>query len=182
MILAAFAVAKKIPREVYAFGVLLLLLGLLCWKCYDLGQDHTQAKWDASISRGKAAVEWLKKTQYVITNRVEVVTKERVKVIHEKGEVRIKNVNVYIPVDSPDLPGGFRLLHDAAAANAIPEVPGTFAERVPLRTATETIDRNYQTCLMAIEELRSLRQWDQEQRAAYLAECKLQGLSCSMDN
>lgn len=182
MILAAIAIAKKIPREVYAFGVLMILLGLLGLKVYHLGQDNIQAKWDASVARGRKAVNELKQKQVVITTKIVTRTVEKVKVIREKGEVRIKQIPVYIPVDSPDLPGGFRLLHDAAAANAIPEVPGTFAERVPLRTATETIDRNYQTCHRAIEELTGLRQWVQEQREAYLAACKLRGLSCSTDN
>lgn len=176
------SLAKKIPREVYAFGVLLILLGLLLLKVYHLGQDNIQVKWDASTAKGRKIVEHLKQNQGLITTKIVTQTVERVKVIHEKGEVRIQRIPVYIPVDSPDLPGGFRLLHDAAAANAIPEDAGTFAERVPLRTATETIDRNYQTCNKAIEELRGLRQWGLEQREAYLAECKRLGRDCSKDN
>ena len=170
----------KIPWQVFACAGVMLILGLTGYYLYDLGRDHTQAKWDSAVERGNVAVDRLKNKQATITTKIETVYVDRVKTIKEKGDVIYKEVPVYIPVDSPDLPPGFRVLHDAAVTNSIPrtsEIPD--AESVSVKAATETITGNYTTCHLILQDLTSLQQWVQEQRESYLDECKQQGLSCN---
>lgn len=154
----------KIPWQVFACaGLGLLLAGFGYW-CYDLGQDHKQADWDASIERGRKAVEELKKKQVVITTRVETVYLDKVKVIREKGRDIVKQVPIYIPADSCDLPGGFRLLHDAAATNTLPDSSKlSDAASVSVADATTTIGENYATCQEWREQLVNLQEWVHEQ-------------------
>lgn len=173
----------KIPWQVFACAGVVVLLSLVGYKLYDLGRDHTQAKWDASIERGKAIVADLKSKQGSITIGSEVRIVEVTKTIREKGRVIRQEIPVYIPQDTANLPGGFRLLHDAAATNSIPstsEIPNAFS--VSVREATDTITKNYTTCNLAISELKELRAWVSEQGRAYLEECSKSGVHCSKDS
>lgn len=173
----------KIPWQVYACAGVVVVLGISGWKLYDLGQDHKQSEWDESIARGKVIVEQLKSKQGTVTTKIVTQTVERIKIVKEKGDTIVKRVEVLIPASTPDLPGGFRVLHDAAAANTVPDsTEGTNAEPVPVRTASSTIARNYETCHLAITELQGLRQWVQGQHQAYLDQCKASGVHCSADN
>jgi hypothetical protein len=58
------------------------------------------------------------------------------------------------------LPGGFRLLHDAAATNTLPDsakLPD--ASPVSVADATTTVAGNYKTCNEVREQLVSLQDW-----------------------
>ncbi len=102
----------------------------------------------------KAAKEVPKVAQKTV--EVEVV-KYRDRVQYIKGEARVieKQVPIYIPAGTPDLPGGFRLLHDAAAqGRSIAGDPaGNEGSPVPVETAALTIADNYQSCLIDKEKL-----------------------------
>lgn len=173
----------KIPWQVFACTGLVLILGISGWKLYDLGRDHKQAEWNASIARGKIIVEGLKNKQAIVTTRVVTQTVERVRNIKEKGDVIVRQVKVFVPDGSCQLPGGFRLLHDAAATNAIPNSAGAAdAEPVPAQTAATTVAENYTTCNAAIADLSGLRQWVQTQYQVYLDQCKEAGVRCSKDS
>lgn len=111
----------KIPWQVFACAGVVLVLGISGWKLYDLGQDHKQDEWDESIARGKVIVEQLKAKQGTVTTKVVTETVERIKIVKEKGDTIVKRVEVLIPASTPDMPGGFRVLHDAAAANTVPD-------------------------------------------------------------
>lgn len=175
---AAFLVAKKIPREIWY----LLGIGLLGWFIFWQGQQNIQRKWDASREAGKAIVSRLKQQSTIIVRSVETVHVEKTKVIKEKGDTIVKQVKVYIPVDSPDLPPGFRILHDAAVANSPAGTAPESAQPVPLRTAAETIFGNYATCHVAIQELVSLRSLYDQVRQAALDQCKQPSVVCSEGN
>lgn len=91
--------------------------------------------------------------------KTEVVTEyvDRVKIVKEKGSVIEKQIPVYIPVGTPDLPGGFRLLHDAAATSSpVAEAPERAnAAPVPVEDATRTVAQNYEQCHVAYERVRA---------------------------
>jgi hypothetical protein len=171
---------KKIPLQVwFLIGGVLLILGFGYWS-YKRGQHDIQAKWDAAIERGKVLVEDLKKKQTSVTEKIVTVTVEKEKIVYEKGKTITKLIPQYIPVGSCDLPGGFRLLHDAAATNTLPEAPrGVEAFPVPVATATETITGNYTFCHAELTKYHGLWQWVQEQQQLYLELCKQQGVDCS---
>lgn len=158
----------KIPWQVFACAGVLLVLSAIGWKLYDLGQDHKQLEWDASIERGRKAVEELKKKQVAVTTSVEIRYLDKVRTIREKGDEIIKKVPVYIPVGSCDLPGGFRLLHDAAATNTIPD-SSQLPDAAPVRVdeATTVIASNYKTCNEVREQLINLQGWILTQSALH---------------
>ena len=174
---------KKIPWQVWALSGLVISFWLWGHVQYGKGQGEVQAEWDASVERGKAVVKNLEAGQGKVTTKIEIQYRDRVKVIHEKGDTITKLVTKYIPVGTPDLPGGFRLLHDAAVYNTVPRAAeGVDGAPVSVATATATITGNYTTCNAAISDLAGMRQWAQEQRQIYLDQCKQQGVHCSTDN
>lgn len=174
---AALLLVKKIPRQVWY----LLGIGLLGWFIFWQGQQNIQRKWDASREAGRAIVSRLKQQSTIIVRSVETVHVEKTKVIKEKGDTIVKQVKVYIPVDSPDLPSGFRILHDAAVANSPAGTASESAQPVPLRTAAETIFGNYATCHLMNQELDAVRQLYDQLRQNALAQCKQPGVVCSED-
>lgn len=142
-----------------------------------------QARWDASIERGKVIVKDLKSAQGQVTVRVETKYVDRWRTIYEKGDTITKLVPQYIPAGTCDLPAGFRVLHDNAVSGTIPSTSAaTDAAPVPVRDAATTITGNYTTCNAAISDLMGLREWVEGQQQAYQELCKQRGVVCSKDN
>lgn len=80
---------------------------------------------------------------------------DRVKTIREKADVIEKQVYVYLPRGTADFPGGFRMLHDAAATG-IPIAEGVSrddAYPVPAADAASTIASNYADCRVDKEQV-----------------------------
>lgn len=156
-------------------GITLAMLALLAfggWRIhaygearYEAGQAATQAEWDKAVERGRNEVERLKGEAGKVTVRTEIQYLDRVKVIKEKGDAIVREVPVFVPAGSPDLPAGFRLLHDAAAANAaVPEAAGiAHAAAVPAQDAAATVAGNYAIAHENAERLTSLQAWVREQ-------------------
>lgn len=179
---APFKMAKKIPWQVWVLSG--LALSFYSWGVlqHHRGAAEVQKQWDDSISRGKVIVDSLKAGQNKITTVTEFKYIDRVQVIHEKGKTITKLVPQFIPIDSCDLPGGFRLLHDAAVSGTIPSAADAVdAAPVPASTAATTITENYTICKAAISDLEGTREWIQQQRQLYLELCKQPGARCSED-
>lgn len=93
---------------------------------------------------------------------------------HAKAVVQIrtiyktitKEVPVYVPSDSCPLPGGFRVLHDAAANGEIPD-PASIPDAaiVPAQDAAATVAENYGTCRETAQRLTDLQAWAKAQQA-----------------
>ena len=79
----------------------------------------------------------------------------------------IQKVNVYVPSDSCLLPGGFRLLHNAAATNGQLSDTTSFADAAPVaaQAATELIIENYGIAQANAAQLVGLQDWINAQRA-----------------
>jgi hypothetical protein len=171
----------RIPAQLkaYAGGVLLALVVGAVVGAYFYGKHTVQEKWDREIASAKGAAKDIKAGQNSVSTTIKTVYVDRIKVVKEKGDVIYKQVPVLIPADSCPLPGGFRILHDAAATNSIPgTAEGTDAAEVPVRDAASTIVSNYTTCNSAIVNLYSLRDWVRQQRDVYLALCKEKPALC----
>ena len=99
----------------------------------------------------------------VITEKVVVKYRDRIKVIVREGAEVIRYVDRLIPAATPDLPGGWRVLHDAAASGRFPDAPGGIdaagAAPVPVAIAAETLAENYQSCRANAEQLTALQEW-----------------------
>lgn len=160
--------AKRIPWQVYALSGVLLSFWLYGKWQYEQGQEDVQKDWNASIERGKKLVQDLETKAKQINTVVETKYVDRVKVVHEKAKIITKEIPVYIPVNTPDLPGGFRLLHDAAASSTIPDRSLiSTAAPVSVTTATETIVTNYALCHQWRLQVLGWQEWYQEQSHAW---------------
>lgn len=181
-IAAVGKVIKKIPYQVW----LLIGFGLIFW-CYGnyqfkAGKAEVQTKWDAAVERGKVIVDKLKEQQLVIRTETKIEYVDRVKTIREKGKTIYEQVPVYIPVDTPDLPYGVRVLHDAAALSSpIAAGPGANGPAIGVRDFTATVVRNYEACHVTAARLTSLQSFVLRQHEAALELCKSEEVSCSTD-
>lgn len=83
----------------------------------------------------------------------------RVRIVTVTKEI-IREVPTFVPADSPGLPGGFRVLHDAAAAGEVPD-PSSRADAapVPAQEAASTVIDNYGSCRDTADQLMKLQQW-----------------------
>lgn len=129
------------------------------------GVEHDEAKQaakDLAQERSNAALT---------TKRTDVTDKVASKYVPAITQVRtitktiIQKVPVYVKDTDPPLPGGFRVLHDAAALGVqIPDTPsGPDAAPVPAQDATNTVIDNYGTCRETAKQLEGLQEWVREQ-------------------
>ena len=132
---------------------------------YKAGQADIKKKWDASIERGRNEIEKLKQRQVVVTTKVETKYVDRVQVIREKANAIEVVREVFVPVDSGYMAGGFRLYFDSAIEGTIPD-PGRIADAapVPIATVAETHAHNAEKCLIAYETVEGWQAWAREQQ------------------
>lgn len=161
-------IGKKIPPWIWlSLGVVGSYL-LIAWCAYGLGKREVQALWDADKASMQAQIEQLSREAKTVNTKIETVVVERVRTVKEKARVIEKEIPVFIPSDSCELPGGFRLLHDAAASSTIPD-RSRIADSapVPVEDATTTVAENYEQCLVWREELIGWQYWYEEQSALW---------------
>lgn len=152
-----------------------LIVGLLIVASY--GAAYVKGRMDNDDKRDEMAKaelkEQVKQSAVLAQKRVvvttQVVTKyvDRIKLVEREGAEVIRYVEKLIPANTPDLPSGFRVLHDAAALGQLPLSPTATdgPPEVPVTVAAETIATNYQTCRLNIEQLKSLQDWVTEQKS-----------------
>jgi len=128
------------------------------------GASHVQARWDDAVGRQALATVHVQQRQAEATVKVVTQYVDRVRTVHVTGETLIKEVPIYVSPDSPALPGGFRMLHDAAALGQLPD-PARVADApaVPAQDAAATVAANYLTCRENAEQLTALQSWIREQ-------------------
>lgn len=168
MITAILALIKKIPWQLWLLsGVIFSFWWYGQWQ-FGRGQKLIQKEWEASIERGRKIVADLTEKSNKINTVVETKYVDQVKVIREKGKTVVKEIPVYIPASTPDLPGGFRLLHDAAATSTLPYRSRiSDAKSVRVEDATTIIVENYTECHQWREQVLGWQGWYQEQSLAW---------------
>lgn len=139
-----------------------LWAGYAAWAAHqrELGRAEMRAQYAAQAQAADAR-------RQVVTETVE---KEVIKVVEKIAvvtETIIKEVPTYVPLDAPDLPAGWRLLHDAAARGEVPD-PAALAHAAPASAAdaANTVAANYGACLETAERLMAFQQWAREQQTA----------------
>ena len=93
---------------------------------------------------------------------VKVETKYVDRSVRVQGVTRtiLKEVPVYVPSDACDMPGGFRVLHDAAAQGLVPNPADiSDAASVPAATVASSVAENYGTCHETATRLTALQEW-----------------------
>lgn len=138
---------------------------------YKQGRKEVQDKWNIAIERGKQ----LLKERKSVTTVIETKYVDRIKYIHEKGEAIERVREVFVPVDSGYLSGGFRLFYDAAIRGSVPDTTA-IATASPV-TVTDVADIhaiNAKRCRIAYETVALWNEWADEQ-------CKLNPNGCPPD-
>lgn len=154
---------KKIPWQLWLLSGVLFTFWLYGVWQFERGQKDTQDKWDESRKLGQAIVEDLRLRANAVVTVIEHRVETETRLIKEKGDVIVEKIPVYIPASTPDLPGGFRVLHDAASASRVPteaELPGL---PVSVAATTKTIVENYATCHTWQSQVQGWEDWYQEQ-------------------
>lgn len=131
------------------------------------GASHVEARQQAEL--GARHIQLAQTRQRQAEATVQVVTRyvDRVHTVRTAGQTIIKEVPVYVPADSPALPGGFRLLHDAASRGELPDPANTAdAPAVPAPDLATTIAANYLSCRENAEQLTALQAWVVSQQQA----------------
>ena len=132
------------------------------------GAEHVQAQWDTAVQQQSLQAVALRERQAQATVKVVTEYVDRVRIVREKGDTIVKEVFVYVPVQTDaacTINRGFVRLHDAAAAGELPE-PARDADAAPagiaLSAVATTVTANYQTCHENAEQLRALQAWVRE--------------------
>ena len=151
---------------------------LLCLVGYHHGVSTVRAQWEAERQRTTLAVASRQVEQAAVTERVVTKYVDRIQTVRERGKTIVEKVPFYVPSPSPSapegppgcdgvLPGGFRVLHDAAATGAELPDPAAAADApaVSAQDAAATVADNYGTCHEVSEQLTALQQWVRDQQA-----------------
>ena len=101
--------------------------------------------------------------QAVVSDKTVTKYVDRVQIVQGKSREIIKEVKVYVQ-DTCTLSGGFRLLHDSAIYNELPD-PARIVDEAPVSVAdvAETVARNYGICEETKTTLQALQSWVREQ-------------------
>ena len=101
--------------------------------------------------------------QAVVSDQTVTKYVDRIQIVQGKSRAIIKEVKVYVK-DSCNLSGGFRLLHDSAVYNELPDPTRIIdAEAVSVEAVAETVAANYGICHENATTLSSLQDWVREQ-------------------
>jgi hypothetical protein len=141
-----------------------LAAALFCSGLYMGHQIGVNGCYEAQIKAQAHSIETGVK-QAVVSDKTVTKYVDRVQIVQGKSRTIIKEIPIYVQ-DTVNLSGGFRMLHDGAVNNELPDPAGIIdAETVSLETATKTIFENYQSCHVNFETLSSLQRWVREQSA-----------------
>lgn len=132
-------------------------------KVKQIGWDEREAVAIAEAKEADRLSAILAQKRIVVTEKIVTKYVDRVKVIEREGAEVIRYVDRLIPATTPDLPGGFRVLHDSSASGRFPDSPDSVdvarAAAVPVTQAAETIAGNYLACRLNAEQLTALQEW-----------------------
>lgn len=158
------ALLSAVPAVAYRWlAVVALALALVAFG-WVKGAQHGEKKLAAAETRALKEGVRITAARQIVTDRIVlkyVPAIERQTVV---TETILKEVRIYVPTDSPPLPGGFRVLHDAAAAGEVPD-PARIPHAAPVAAdaAAETVAANYGACRLNAVRLQGMQEWAREQ-------------------
>lgn len=139
-------------------AVLVLLLFIQGFRMKALQEERKALRTD--VASLQSNLEQTKKTAVVTEKVLTDRAQSQVRIQLVTKEI-IRAVPTFIPAGTPDLPGGFRLLHDSAALGVPPPASGPPAAPAPVEDVTRVVAENYATCLDNADQLHQLIQWHQ---------------------
>lgn len=157
------------PYRVLAAALLALALIGFGWV---KGAVHVQDEWDKAIAKQVVQVITVKQRQAEAT--VQVITKyvDRIKIVRETGATTAKEVTNHVTPTADAacvVPVGFVRVHNAAAANRVPEPAGAVDAApagIALSAVAGTVADNYERCHENAEQLIGLQEWILEMKKA----------------
>lgn len=157
------------PRTWLRIGIALAIIGMAFWIRHEIvsyGEVRYAAGQADLLEAQRKAAKPIIAQQAKVTERVVTKYVDRIKVIRERGATIVREVPIYVPSDAAPLPGGFRLLHDAAALGAVPDAAGIpDAAPVAAQDAASTVVDNYTTYHETAARLTALQDWVKQQQA-----------------
>ncbi len=146
------AIATTLAAALFSFGL------------YVGHKWGVSACYEATIEAQRHTIETGVK-QAVVSDKTITQYVDRVQIVQGKSREIIKEVKVYVQ-DTCTLSGGFRLLHDSAVNNELPDSTRIAdAETISVEAVAQTVIENYQACNVNSETLSSLQSWIKEQSA-----------------
>lgn len=132
------------------------------------GQYRTQAKCDAQKAKAEIHAAHVEVAQAQATTNVVTEYAQRAPLVRERGNEIVKKVPIYVSKNDTSvchLPGGWRVLHDAAASGELPE-PAASADAAPTtaQDAATAVTSNYAICHVNAEQLKALQSWVRTQQ------------------
>jgi hypothetical protein len=140
-----------------AIAALVAAFGAYCgFKGYGIGMDKLRNAEAKALLQGARIVT----ARAVVTERIVLKYLPAIVQTETITETITKEVPIYVPSTAADLPGGFRLLHDAAATGSIPDaarIPDAAA--VAAQDVASTVAQNYGACRKDQLMLKGLQEW-----------------------
>ena len=147
-------------------------LALALWAGYHAWAHHQQGiGYDRARAEYALQAEQADTTRAAVAPVVEAAHKKAVEKIVVITETILKEVPVYVKDTDCPMPGGFRVLHDAAADGEIPD-PARIADAasVPAAAVATTVATNYGTCHEVAQRLTDLQGWVKVQKNLKLSD------------
>jgi len=146
------AIATTLAAALFSFG---LYLG---------NKIGVSSCYEATIEAQRHSIETGVK-QAVVSDKTITKYVDRVQIVQGKSREIIKEVKIYVQ-DTGNLSSSFRMLHDSAANNAIPDSSRITDEgTVKITDVAETVAGNYGICEENSSTLSALQDWVREQSA-----------------
>lgn len=143
-----------------AAAVVALCLAASHLYAWQKGAGHVRAQWETERSQAVTKSAEVKAVQAEVTASVVTQYVDRVRIVRAPAEKIIQEIPVYVPSATCPLPGGFRLLHDAAARGDDPDPAGRAdAPPVAAQDLARTVVDNYTACRENAEQLSALQAW-----------------------
>lgn len=132
------------------------------------GYSRGRAEVIAESTRAAAREDARRAERAVVAEKARTEAKVQIKYVTRVITERIER---YVPSTTPDLPGGFRVLHDAAA-RGVPAADPSGADGAPAsaQAVTTTVAENYGTYHDVADKLRRLQQLIQEQELCRISQ------------
>ena len=153
-----------LPLAIKLASATTLMAGLFGFGLYVGHQWGDNARKDAVIASYKQGME-VAERQTVVTDKIVTKYVDRIKTVRGKTEIIIKEIPTYVKTDNNiTLPSSFRVWHDAASQNEIPD-PTLIndARTVTAPDIAATIGYNYEAFYQNKEQLDALQQWIRDQ-------------------
>ena len=176
----SFLAIRKFFKAIPLWAYLLVAAGIAVWwygnHRESQGEQTVQTQWDTQKKEDATLIARLKEQAGKITTVVQTKIEYRDRIITEKGQDRVRIQKVFVPTDSGYLAGGFRLYHDAASTNTIPD-PAAIPDAAPVAVTdvASTIETNYQLCHKAYSRVEGWQDWATKQCALNANGCPPNG-------